>query len=137
MGHGDHAADFQVGEDLRVPVSAADGFSEAAWPTLPSLQEEHAVGYAEDRRGAPRTALTPRQRQILHFVLQGMTNGEIAGHLGLSRRTVEVHRLNLMHRLNAHNIAQLFRQAMELGLAKDLDRAIGGTPRERKDPDRR
>jgi two-component system, LuxR family, secretion system response regulator SsrB len=89
------------------------------------------------RRGdAESAALTPRQRQILHFVLQGMTNGEIAGELRLSRRTVEVHRLNMMHRLNAHNIAQLFRQAMALGLAKDLHKPSGAR-RERKNPDRR
>jgi len=90
----------------------------------------------EDDGAAVAAALTPRQRQILQLVLQGLTNGEIADALGLSRRTVEVHRLNLMHRLHAHNIAQLFRQAMLMGLAKDLSPPRGGG-RVRKDTDRR
>ncbi len=60
--------------------------------------------------------LTPRQRDILRLVSIGHTNREIAEVLEISVRTVEVHRFNLMRRLNVRNVAQLLRQALQLGL---------------------
>ena len=60
--------------------------------------------------------LTPRQREILRLVSIGHTNREIADVLEISVRTVEVHRFNLMRRLNVRNVAQLLRQALQLGL---------------------
>ncbi|MEK6527188.1 MAG: LuxR C-terminal-related transcriptional regulator [Nitrospirota bacterium] len=74
------------------------------------------------RRGRPagrahvRPTLTPRQKEILRLVAQGLTNREIADHLGISVRTVEVHRFNLMRRLRVRNVAQLLRQALLLRL---------------------
>jgi len=65
--------------------------------------------------GASRT-LTPRQKEILRLVAQGLTNREVADRLGISVRTVEVHRFNLMRRLKVRNVAQLLRQALILGL---------------------
>lgn len=60
--------------------------------------------------------LTPRQRDILRLVSIGHTNREIAEVLSISVRTVEVHRFNLMRRLNVRNVAQLLRRALQLGL---------------------
>lgn len=60
--------------------------------------------------------ITPRQREILRLVALGHTNREIAGSLKISVRTVEVHRFNLMHRLNVRNVAQLLRQALQQNL---------------------
>lgn len=68
-------------------------------------------------------ALTPRQVEILKMIAMGRTNREIAATLGLSIRTVEVHRFNLMRRLNVRNVAQLLRQSLRLGL---LSRNFGG-----------
>ncbi len=60
--------------------------------------------------------LTPRQREILKMVAMGHTNREIGESLDISVRTVEVHRFNLMRRLNVRNVAQLLRQALQQGL---------------------
>ena len=60
--------------------------------------------------------LTPRQHDILRLVASGQTNREIAEVLEISVRTVEVHRFNLMRRLNVRNVAQLLRRALQLGL---------------------
>lgn len=60
--------------------------------------------------------ITPRQREILRLVALGHTNREIAGSLDISVRTVEVHRFNLMRRLNVRNVAQLLRQALQQNL---------------------
>jgi DNA-binding NarL/FixJ family response regulator len=59
-------------------------------------------------------ALTPRQRQVLELVTEGYTSREIATRLKISMQTVEVHRFNLMRRLNVRNVAQLIRQAFIL-----------------------
>lgn len=66
--------------------------------------------------------LTPRQKDILRLVSLGHTNREIAGMLEISVRTVEVHRFNLMRRLNVRNVAQLLRRALQLGI---LSRSFG------------
>lgn len=61
-------------------------------------------------------SLTTRQKEVLHLVALGHTNREIGGQLGISVRTVEVHRFNLMRRLRVRNVAQLIRQGMLLQL---------------------
>jgi len=69
-----------------------------------------------DRNQKPALHITPRQREILKMVAMGHTNREIAAALDISVRTVEVHRFNLMRRLNVRNVAQLLRQALQQGL---------------------
>ncbi|WP_417307801.1 response regulator transcription factor [Devosia sp.] len=57
--------------------------------------------------------LTHRERQILQFVVEGQTNKEIAVDLGLSYRTVEVHRRHIMEKIGARNTAELVRLAIK------------------------
>lgn len=57
--------------------------------------------------------LTYRERQILQYVVDGRTNKEIAVDLGLSYRTVEVHRRHIMEKIGARNTAELVRLAIE------------------------
>jgi DNA-binding NarL/FixJ family response regulator len=64
---------------------------------------------------APET-LTPRQREILQLIAEGHTTKEIATTLGLSLKTVDTHRTQLMERLNIHDIAGLDRYAIRIGL---------------------
>jgi DNA-binding CsgD family transcriptional regulator len=52
-------------------------------------------------------AMTGRQRQILTLVAQGKTNAVIAEEIGLSKRTVEAHRLRLMRLVRVRNTAEL------------------------------
>lgn len=58
-------------------------------------------------------SLTYRERQILQYVVDGSTNKEIAVDLGLSYRTVEVHRRHIMEKTGARNTADLVRLAIE------------------------
>ncbi len=78
------------------------------------IASKDAVKPDKDSKAA--AVLTPRQRHILRLVALGRTNREIATELAISVRTVEVHRFNLMRRLNARNVAQLLRQALTQGL---------------------
>lgn len=66
----------------------------------------------------PLAALTPRQREILQLVAEGHTSKEIGQRLGVSYRTVEVHRNQLMKRLNVHDLPGLVRFAMRVGLVE-------------------
>lgn len=69
--------------------------------------------------GGPRSALdplTPRQREILKLISEGRNTKWIAGSLGLSGKTVEAHRAQLMSRLGVRDVPSLVRLAMRAGL---------------------
>ncbi|KAA0011135.1 response regulator transcription factor [Billgrantia pellis] len=65
-------------------------------------------------------ALRPKERRILVHVAEGMTSREIAAHLDVSAKTVEVYRLRAMKALNAANLAELVRICVALGLVDPL-----------------
>jgi RNA polymerase sigma factor (sigma-70 family) len=54
--------------------------------------------------------LTPREREVLDLVLAGRLNKEIALHLAISQRTVELHRHRIMQKLHAESAVDLARQ---------------------------
>ncbi|HET6861749.1 MAG TPA: response regulator transcription factor [Pyrinomonadaceae bacterium] len=60
--------------------------------------------------------LTAREREVLHLAAEGRTNSEIAVRLGISSRTAETHRANLMHKLDMHSQAELIRFALRRGI---------------------
>lgn len=60
--------------------------------------------------------LTPRQLEVLRLIVDGATNREIAQTLGISVKTVEMHRMQLMATLDIHNVAGLVRYALRAGL---------------------
>jgi len=60
--------------------------------------------------------LTPRQREILQLIAEGGSTKEIAYRLGLSAKTVETHRAEIMRRLEIHDVAGLVRYAIRRGL---------------------
>lgn len=57
-------------------------------------------------------ALTPREREVFDLVIQGQQYREIAGALGISPRTVEVHRARLMEKLGVRSISELIRMSL-------------------------
>jgi len=64
----------------------------------------------------PRDPLTSREREIVQRIAEGQTTKEIAAGLGLSVKTVESHRINLMRKLDIHETATLVRYAIRRGL---------------------
>jgi DNA-binding NarL/FixJ family response regulator len=79
----------------------------------------HAVDdYVRRTGGAadPLAALTSRQREILQLVAEGHRTRDIARRLGLSEKTVESHRGQIMERLRVHDLASLVRFAIRVGL---------------------
>ena len=73
--------------------------------------------------------LTRRERQVLHAIAGGMSNAAIADTLGISPKTVESHRTNLMRKLKVHSIASLLVRAFRDGLidADQLDQSANGS----------
>ena len=60
--------------------------------------------------------LPVRQRQVLELIASGLTSVEVGRRLGISVRTVQLHRAKVMQKLQARNLAQLIRQAVMRGL---------------------
>ena len=84
----------------------------------PAVSTHVIADYLQRTSGsAPeRTRLTPRQREVLRQIAQGKTTKAIARSLGVSSKTVETHRAQLMDRLDIHDIAGLVRYAIRIGL---------------------
>ncbi|MEQ9692226.1 MAG: LuxR C-terminal-related transcriptional regulator [Bauldia litoralis] len=53
--------------------------------------------------------LTEREQEVLHHLLHGKLNKEIAAELGISQRTIEVHRARIREKMQARGIADLIR----------------------------
>jgi len=62
-------------------------------------------------------SLSDRQRDTMHLLIRGMSNKEIGLELGISPRTVEIHRTWVMTRMQAKSMAELVRMGLALGLA--------------------
>lgn len=62
--------------------------------------------------------LTRRQREILRLIAEGLTTKAIAQKLGISPKTVETHRAELMDRLGIHDVAGLVRYAIRISLVR-------------------
>ncbi len=60
--------------------------------------------------------LTPREREVIQLVAEGRTTKEIASALGLSVKTAETHRTNLMRKLDLHSVADLTLYAVRNGI---------------------
>jgi len=60
----------------------------------------------------PQTRLTPRQREIVQLLAEGKSSKEVAVVLGLSVKTAETHRANIMRRLECHSVSELVRYAV-------------------------
>lgn len=60
--------------------------------------------------------LTPREHEVMNMIIAGKSNKVIAIELGLSQRTVEVHRANVMDKLQVRSLAELVRLATHAGL---------------------
>lgn len=77
---------------------------------------------ANPESGGSPDFLTEREREILQLVAEGHSTKAIAVKLGISAKTVDNHRTNLMRKLDIHDVASLTRHALEHGLVEDRGR---------------
>jgi two-component system response regulator NreC len=66
--------------------------------------------------GSSLDALTPKERQVLRLIGEGLGNREIGERLGLSIHTIETHRKHVMEKLDLHSTVELVRYAVRVGL---------------------
>ena len=87
----------------------------------PSRAAEIAeTDYSQYSHGT-RPQLTSREHEILQMIAAGQTNSQIGSTLSIHIKTVENHRVNLMAKLNTHNLPDLIRTSIKLGLIKLVD----------------
>ena len=83
---------------------------------LESRFEKHGFARLKEMRARDRlAALSPRERQVLDALVEGSTNKNIAETLEISHRTVEMHRANMMRKVQARSITELVKLAYDSG----------------------
>jgi DNA-binding NarL/FixJ family response regulator len=96
---------------IRAVAQGETYLSPAASTHLVAGFQRHESGEA-----AAPDPLTPRQREVLRLIAEGLPTKAIARRLGISVKTAEAHRTQLMDRLDIHEIAGLVRYAIRTGL---------------------
>ena len=93
-------------------------FIEKPYPPDSLLEAVAEAVAASPARPRELPALTPREKAVLSALVAGRSNKEIARDMGISHRTVEVHRASLMTRLGARNLAEAVRMALAAGMGQ-------------------
>ena len=122
-GHGD------VGIAVRVMKAGAVDFLEKPFEktallasigvAFSRLDKSDARSLREAEARVRVAVLTPREREVLIGLANGFPNKTIAYDLGLSPRTVEVHRANVMTKMEASSLSELVRMAVRAGALAD------------------
>lgn len=107
-----------VADEDTLHATLRRAMAECLGPARPTSRDESA--------GSRVAMLTPREREVLVGLVNGGTNKTIGQELGISPRTVELHRAQVMNRLNAANLTELLQVALAAGFAPSVRPA---TPR--------
>jgi two-component system response regulator FixJ len=115
-GHGDIALAVEA-----MKIGAADFFEKPFDDDLLVASVRAALRQQEDqtKRGVERaeiehriSTLSPREKDVLAGLVEGRANKQIAFDLGISPRTVEIYRANLMNKMQANSLSDLVRMAL-------------------------
>ena len=109
-----------VAEDLLLAIRAANRGAAYLSPAISEAirNDSSAPQKTGSKFAAPSDQLTLREREMLRHICDGHTNNQMAKIMRISVKTVERHRTNLMAKLNAHNLVELIRIAVRLGLIR-------------------
>ena len=91
-------------EAIRALLRRQEFFTERVRPAEPRRGEVPLAGKSD--------RLTPRQREILQLLTEGKSNKEIGATLGMTTKTAETHRTQIMAKLNLHSMSELVRYAI-------------------------
>ena len=87
-----------------------------------AISKSRRVRESEDRLASVRRkveSLTPREREVFNQVVDGLRNKQIASNLGISEKTVKVHRGRVMRKMSVRSVAQLVRAAEQVEPRRD------------------
>lgn len=147
---GPELRDLMAAQDISLPVIFLTGHGDI--PTGVEAMKKGAVDFlqkpvndevllqalqhAVERHAAARThrqelgriqvrlqRLTPREREVLEYVIGGCLNKQIAADLEITEKTVKVHRGFVMHKMEVTSVAELVRQCQTAGIAPRLTAA--------------
>ena len=118
-GHGDIPMAVQAMKDgafdfLQKPFRDQELIDRINGALKLDAQNRESVDRLADLK-ARQESLTPREREVLVLVVDGKANKVIAIDLGLSERTVEIHRANVMEKMGARSVAHLVKMHLTLG----------------------
>jgi FixJ family two-component response regulator len=118
-GHGDIPMAVQAMKDgafdfLQKPFRDQELIDRINGALKLDAQNRESVDRLADLK-AREQSLTPREREVLALVVDGKANKVIAIDLGLSERTVEIHRANVMEKMGARSVAHLVKMHLMLG----------------------
>ncbi len=103
-----------ITDELLIAVRAAHRGEIFLSPAISkTILEDFLTQQAVSGESTPIDRLTPRQRQVMQLIAEGNTNAAIAQNLGVSIKTIEKHRTNLMDKLDVHDLAALVRLAVK------------------------
>lgn len=106
-------------EELKLAIRAvAQGETYLSPPVSQPIIKEYRNSAASE--AGSRRKLTTRQTQVLQLIAEGKTTKQVALDLNISVKTVETHRMQLMDRLEIHDVAGLVRFAIKAGLVNSL-----------------
>lgn len=127
-----HASEVHVAQALRAGVSgyllkgaraaelrmALEAVHRGETWLSPAISRQVVDGFLKtaEAEADPLAGLTTRQREILQLIAEGRSNKEMAELLGVSVKTVEMHRTQLMERVGIHDVPGLVRLAIRAGL---------------------
>jgi RNA polymerase sigma factor (sigma-70 family) len=119
-GHGDIPTSVRAmkagAEDfLTKPVDAAN-LLRAVCAAIRQAEEQQAEDIETDQLRKRLDKLTPRQREVLEYVIAGKMNKNIAAELGTGEQNIKVHRRRLIRKMGVKSLAELVRLAERLGV---------------------
>jgi DNA-binding NarL/FixJ family response regulator len=105
-------------------LAAVEHAIEGRGPTIAGFPRTGPHLLDPDGDDSPTAMLTPREREMLFLIGEGLSNREIADALVLSVKTVETHRANLSRKLNVRSRAGLMRLAMGIRMGNPAGAAL-------------
>ncbi len=101
-------------------LAAIDAVRQGASYLSPAITQQVVDAIARPGDAAPSgvAMLTDREREVLQLIAEGLSSKEIAVMLGVSLKTVDSHRSNLMEKLDIHKVSGLVRFAIRAGLVE-------------------
>ncbi len=97
---------------IRALLEHREIFTDPVPPSAPLHQQSTPLQKADSGY------LTPRQREVLHLLAEGNSNKQVAAALGITSKTAETHRSNIMGRLELHSVTELVRYAIRNQIAE-------------------
>jgi len=114
-GHGDVPTSVHAMKDGAVDFLLKPVDAEVLLPAIRDALDRHAARQAQETSKAAiharLSALSPREREVMEHVVRGEPNKLIAASLGISEKTVKVHRHRVMEKMDAGSLADLVRLA--------------------------